>query len=226
MMLSKYSSFGILLMAGKGSRYSKDTPKQYTIYEGKPLFMHAYEAMAKSPHIDAILCVIGENQEGLARNLIEASSLSKPTYFIIGGSTREDSVANAISFLKENGVSEDALLLIHDAARPHLEESYIEEGLAKAKEDGASVTCYPSSDSIALGNGEVLTSYLDRKEVYIIATPQCFRYSIIEEAFAKKSFEKEYTDDASIVLDTLGIKPAVVISKRDNLKVTFPGDAR
>lgn len=225
-MLSRYSCFGILMMAGTGSRYSKETPKQYTLYEGKPLFLHAYEAMANSPLIDAIICVIGENQEGIAKNLLSMFNSAKPTYFVIGGDSREDSVSNAISYLGEHWAKDDSLLLIQDAARPRLEESYIEEGLAKAKKCGASVTCYPSSDSVALGNGKKLTSYLDRREVYIIATPQCFRYSIIKEAFDKRDPEKQYTDDASIVLDVLGIKPAIVLGKRDNIKITFPTDAR
>lgn len=225
-MFSAFSSFAILLMAGKGARYSQETPKQYTLYEGKPLFMHAYEQMAKSPNIDAILCVIGKNEEALARDFIKDLPYAKPTFFIEGGATRVLSVENALSHLQEGGVTPDSLILIHDAARPHLEESYIEEGLAKAKEHEAAVTCYPSSDSVALGDGEKLTSYLDRREVYIIATPQCFLFSTIKEAFARRNPAKEYTDDASIVLETMGIKPAIVMSKRDNLKVTFPDDAR
>lgn len=222
-MLSSYSNFGILLMAGKGSRYNKETPKQYTPYKGIPLFLHAYKALAISPNIDAIICVIGENEEGLARDFIASINASKPTYFVVGGATRTESVINAVNFLKENGVKDDALLLIHDAARPNLEENYIEEGLQKAKEAGASVTCYPSSDSVSLGNGTNLTKYLDRREIYIISTPQTFYLKVISKALSEKD-DKEYTDDGSLVLDVLGIKPLIVHGKRSNIKITFPGD--
>lgn len=224
-MLSHFSSFGILLMAGKGTRYSELAPKQYLPYEGKPLFLHAYEAMASSPEIEAILCVIGAKDEGLAKFFIDSGNYAKPTYFVIGGTSRTESVHNALKHLLANGAKEESVLLIHDAARPHLEESYIKEGIAKAKERGASITCYPSSDSVAIGNGQELTRYMNRQEVYILGTPQTFTLDVLEKAFEKKDPEKEYTDDGSLVLDTLGIKPLIVRGKRSNVKITFKEDA-
>lgn len=223
-MFSSLSFFGVLLMAGKGTRLNEATPKQYMQYEGKPLFMHAYERMASSSYLDAILCVIGNEEGGLARDFINLSKYAKPTYFVYGGASRTDSVHNALNYLKENGAREDAVILLHDAARPNLEEIYIIEGVRKAREGGASVTCYPSSDSVALGDGKELSSYLDRRTVYILGTPQSFTLEVLDKAFLRKDPSKEYTDDGSLVLDTLGIKPLIVLGKHDNIKITFPED--
>ncbi len=56
-------------------------------------------------------------------------------------------------------------------------------------------------------------------------TPQAFKFSLIDEAFEKaKDSLASYTDEGSLLLDTLGINPKLVIGDNINIKVTFEHD--
>ena len=113
--------------------------------------------------------------------------------------------------------------MIVDGDRPCIDESIMVHSFEAAEKEGAAVVAAPVTDSILLSkDGKLVSEYIDRSTVYAVQTPQTFRFSIIYEA-AKSFQDQPVTDDASLV-KLLGKPVALVVGKKDNIKITVPED--
>jgi 2-C-methyl-D-erythritol 4-phosphate cytidylyltransferase len=117
---------------------------------------------------------------------------------VCGGKERFDSVKNGL-----NIVNRDAdFVAVHDAARPLITEDAINEILLSAMENGGAIAAAPAKDSIKLSiNGKNLTKSLDRKNIWLAQTPQIFKKSILDKAYASK-ISAAVTDDSQLVEKT------------------------
>ncbi len=93
-------------------------------------------------------------------------------------------------------------VLIHDGARPFINEEILRRGLSAVQQTGACVIGMPSKDTIKIADtqGNVLETP-DRNCVWTIQTPQIFSYALIcraHESIRKKDMSK-VTDDAMVV---------------------------
>jgi 2-C-methyl-D-erythritol 4-phosphate cytidylyltransferase len=98
----------------------------------------------------------------------------------------------------------------------------IEEGLAAAQETGAAVCALPAQDTVKRvdAQGRVLRT-LDRRRLWLIQTPQVFRYDMLRQAH--KRSRRPATDDAALV-ERLGHRVQVYPGSPRNVKVTTPED--
>lgn len=217
----------VLLLGGQGERFSTKAPKQFIDMGGKPLFLYAAKALEASPSIDLIVYVCPSGYLDLAKNLLVEKKLSsKESFFIEGGKSRQESCLLALKFLKGKGFDGDSVVLVADGDRPNLLERYLEENTVNAKEHQASVTATPSSDSVAISKlPSLVDGYIPRDEVYLIATPQAFNFSLLFEAELEAEKDgKKYTDEGSLVLSIKKVAPRIVEGERNNIKITVPGD--
>lgn len=219
-----FSRVAILLMAGSGERFHSVTPKQFLKMGGHPLFAYAARVLAESPEVDFILYVVPKGTERATEEALVKEGLKKPHAVIDGGASRSESAQEAVRYLAAQGLKPSATILLQDADRPFLSERYLQENFEAAANNGASVTAVPSSDSVAISKEPLLIDgYLPREEVYLLQTPQAFRFALLQEAFAK-SKAHGYTDEGSLVLGVTGIAPHIVIGDKNNIKITEPAD--
>ena len=88
----------IVPAAGSGSRMGGDRPKQYWPLHGRPLLWYAVETLVSVPRIDAVCVVL--SPEDTEWDQYDWSPLgSKLRTLRVGGATRAQSVANALSQL-------------------------------------------------------------------------------------------------------------------------------
>ena len=109
-------SWALVPAAGSGRRFGGAVPKQYLHAAGKPLLEHALDALLRHPWIDGAVVALAAG-DPLWPGWTQLHG--KPVIACIGGGERADSVLAALHALPA-GVAGDALLLVHDAARPHL----------------------------------------------------------------------------------------------------------
>lgn len=223
--MEETKNVAVILMGGKGERFSSETPKQFIKVNNQELFLYCAKVFASTSLIDRFIFVVPEGYESHTLSLV-LKEIGNECIVIPGGDTREESAYEAIKYLNEHETNSDSIILIHDGDRPLVARSSIENCILSAKENGACILAAPSTDSVAVSeDGMIASEYANRKKIYLVQTPQAFKFSIINEAFEKvKDSLEEYTDEGSLVLNALGIKPKLVIGDNINIKVTFEHD--
>ena len=103
------SNYFIILASGQSKRFNSKKPKQYNIYEGKPLFKHSLDKALKSKLFKKIIIVVNKKKE-------IKEKFPKNVSIIIGGKERSDSSLIALKYIKKYKPTN---VLIHDAARPN-----------------------------------------------------------------------------------------------------------
>lgn len=191
-------------------------PKQFLELHGKPVLMHSIEIFAKAiPEINIILVLPLPYRK-------EWETLCKKHNFIIpfqlteGGETRFHSVKNGLALVPEN-----AVVGIHDAARPLVNIQTIINAFETAEQKGNASPAIQINESIReVKNNN--NKAIDRSTIFIIQTPQCFQSNLIKKAFSQE-YRHSFTDDAS-VLEAMGEKINLIDGNRENIKITTPLD--
>ena len=210
----------ILLLGGSAKRFGGNTPKQLLPVNGKPLFCYALDSLSSSPEIDEIILVVRADLEGEVKSIVKKRSYTKPIQYVHGGDSRSESVHHAIAYLSKKNIFDEAIILIQDADRPHLDERLIKEGIEKAMETGASVTAIPCTDSVFISTDlNHVSFYQPRETTFLAQTPQTFRLSSLK----KLSFAEISTDEASQV-HALGETVSIVMGSPNNYKINYPED--
>ncbi|HEU5263654.1 MAG TPA: 2-C-methyl-D-erythritol 4-phosphate cytidylyltransferase, partial [Gaiellaceae bacterium] len=146
--------------------------------------------------------------------LSEELATTKVVSCVTGGATRAESVRTALADVPEEAL----VVLVHDAARPLVDDSVIERVLGRLGEgfEGA-VPALPVSDTVKRVEHGVVTETVARDDLVAAQTPQAFLAPALRRAFAGDLAGA--TDCASLVERTGG-RVAVVEGDRRLLKVT------
>jgi 2-C-methyl-D-erythritol 4-phosphate cytidylyltransferase / 2-C-methyl-D-erythritol 2,4-cyclodiphosphate synthase len=208
----------IIVAAGSGSRAGDGVPKQFRMLQGKPMLRHSVEAFAKHPAIDAIIVVVGDGQEAMAREALQNLDIA----YVAGGSTRRESVNNGLQSIDET--QKISNVLIHDAARPFLSGQVIDDLLGALEDHDGAVPALPVTDSLARSaDGKTLSASADRSGLWRIQTPQAFRHGVIFSAHQQWDETREATDDARMAM-AAGYDVALVSGEERLAKYTFSSD--
>jgi 2-C-methyl-D-erythritol 4-phosphate cytidylyltransferase len=118
-------------------------------------------------------------------------------------------------------------VLLHDAARPLVEQRIIADCVAALRLHDAAGVAVPTSDTIVITHDGVMESMPARETVQRCQTPQCFRLSVITRAHQLAAADPDFapTDDCGVVLRYLpDVGVHIVAGSEDNIKVTYPRD--
>ena len=217
-------SAAIVLAAGQGKRMQSHVQKQFLLLNGRPLITYALEAFENSP-VDQIILVAGPDEIRYCQEEIaEKYGFSKVTKVIAGGRERYHSVYEGLK------AAEGAeYVLIHDGARPLLDQEMISRSLEGAKEYGACVVGMPVKDTIKTSGADgFVESTPDRSALWQVQTPQAFYYPWVLEAYKKLFSREEYqqgvTDDGMVLESMTAHKVKLIEGSYFNIKVTTPED--
>lgn len=208
--------------AGSGRRFGGDVPKQYLQVAGKPLIGHALEALLSHPQIDGVVVALAADDPYWPG---WASLHGKPVVTCVGGGERADSVLAALYALPDN-VAHDALLLVHDVARPNVCSDDLTTLIAAAstQPDGA-ILAAPVRDTLKAADADHrITATVPRASVWRALTPQAFRRGLLQRALQAAQAAGVMMTDEAMVVERLGLHPVLVEGREDNLKVTTPAD--
>jgi 2-C-methyl-D-erythritol 4-phosphate cytidylyltransferase len=210
----------IIVAAGSGTRFGSKTPKQFLEILGKPLVVHTLERFDRCPTIDRIILVIPAQVIENFSNIADNYNLKKLVKTVTGGKTRAESV---LSGFKAIDSQKAEIIAVHDGARPLVSSAEITQTIEKARETGAACLVAPVTDTIKeVSNGKIVRT-IDRTKLRRALTPQCFRYEILERAFAENEIGEIATDECFLV-EKSGCEIAVVEGSAKNIKVTTPED--
>ena len=213
----------IIVAGGLGQRMEKAVPKQFLLLANKPVIAWSVETCITSPLIDVIIIAIHPDYTTQLTQILNTHFPQNKIIITNGGSTRQESCFNAL-----NAYSFDSndIVLIHDAARPFITTSMIQECVETTTKYGASGIYTRVKETIAQVNNDTVIKVLPRSTLCAAQTPQCFRYSIIMDAH-KKALQKnilDATDDISLVIDAGYPVKAIIGNYYNNIKITTQED--
>lgn len=244
----------VIVAAGQGTRMEMDVPKQLFPFGGSTVLGTSIRAFACLDYIDKIYVVspkdgsLDETYASINSEYEELTGREQGSIVTVnGGATRADSVREGIRAASRDaraaGIDEDdAIVLIHDAARPGVSEEIIRRNIETMKVRRAVCTALPSSDSIRMINIEkpeyvtelalkesitypiMNTNVVRRELIYRTQTPQTFRLSDIVKAHERAVRDGYTATDDAMVAEYAGIRVALVEGSTANYKITTRED--
>jgi 2-C-methyl-D-erythritol 4-phosphate cytidylyltransferase len=168
--------------------------------------------------VDAIVVAAPRGWEEPAILLSEELAATKVVACVTGGATRAESVRIALG-----DVGEEALVvLVHDAARPLVEDQVVERVLSPLGEgyDG-SIPALPVSDTLKRVDGARVVETVAREGLVGAQTPQAFLASSLRRAF---DVDRLDASDCAMAVERAGGRVAVVEGDARLLKITTAAD--
>jgi len=208
----------ILPAAGLGTRMGER--KQFHLLDGSPILVHTLRKFAASPLVDEI--VIATRPENIAEvSAMAALVPGKPIRIVEGGETRQQSVQNALKTLDPA----TDLVAVHDAVRPFISLDVMEKVIREAAHTGAAIVGVVPVDTVKQVHLHAIRATIPREKLVLAQTPQVFRRTLLEEAFALAATDNFIgTDEASLVERLDKVEVSVVQGSDRNIKITKPGD--
>jgi 2-C-methyl-D-erythritol 4-phosphate cytidylyltransferase len=220
----KYKISAIITAAGKGKRFStnrKNTlPKQFIKIKEKPVILYSLQVFQKNKNIDEILISADKKYFDLIHDIAVKNSISKLSCIVEGGKTRFESVRNAALQIEK---SDNRFVMIHDAARPNIDNILIEQLFAGIKNCDGIIPGLPITETIKRCKENIVIETVDRENLFTIQTPQLFSYKSLISSYLKCGKRIDFTDESALIEYT-GYKVKITKGKKGNMKLTNQDD--
>lgn len=167
----------IVLAGGTGSRLGGDIPKQYLMAGDKPVIGYCLGTFENNRQIDHILIVCAEDWQDFLREWIGMLKIGKFCGFAAAGESRQHSVYHALQTAKRQGLGEEDVVLIHDAARPWVDDELIGRCLSATAEADGAMPVITVKDTVYLSrDGGHIDGLLCRDQLFAGQAPESFRF--------------------------------------------------
>ncbi|MDD3239902.1 MAG: IspD/TarI family cytidylyltransferase [Lachnospira sp.] len=186
-------NIAVVLSGGIGSRVGHDIPKQYIRVRHQMMITYCLRTLCDHPMIDAIQIVADELWQreiihDLSVNGIEHNKIlgfSKP------GQNRQLSICNSLIDIRKHTIESNAVVMIHDAARPYLKTEQITDCLKALEGHDGVMPVLPMKDTIYYSeDGKKISKLLERSRIYAGQAPVVFRLERYLKANTKLSREE------------------------------------
>lgn len=187
-------NIALLTAAGSGTRMGQDIPKQFMTIDECPVIIYTMKAFQQCQKIDAIAVICLKGWEVVLKAYANQFGITKLKYIFPGGDSNFHSIRNGLIGLKENGVSMDDIVLIHDGVRPLVSDDIISRNIETCIKFGYAVTGQFCKEVIMeYDDVEKHLKYLSipREKLVRTQTPHTYKLGFIiaaqDEAIKKES---------------------------------------
>ena len=215
----------VIPAAGIGKRMGVDIPKQYITVCDKAIIEHTVEKFTSRNDLQGILVALSNSDQHWST--LELSENNKITT-VTGGEERYKSVYNALCSLK-NKADDDDWILVHDAVRPCITTSEIDQFIADLDHLNGigGILALPCFETMKKANtNHEIEETIDRKFIWHAQTPQMFRYKKLFLAIEKIMNENIFITDEAMAMELAGYKPMLIQGTHNNIKITDQNDLK
>jgi 2-C-methyl-D-erythritol 4-phosphate cytidylyltransferase len=212
---------GVVIVAGGSStRTDGQELKQFRWVAGKPMLLHSLQAFMARPDVACVVCVLPKEFVADPPPWIFQCDVDR-LLLSIGGRSRTESAFNGLEDLPD----EAAIALVHDAARPLVDDAMIDRVIARARAGECAVPGLAVVDTVKETDekGHV-TRTLDRTKLWRVQTPQGFPRAILERAHRDARAARVTATDDAALCERIGIPVAIVPGSERAMKVTEESD--
>ena len=169
----------VMLGAGSSSRFNQRVKKQWLRIEETPLWLLATQNLQRLFPFKQIIVTTTPDE------YFYAKKFSDTITFVEGGTTRQESLANALLHVKTPYV------LVSDIARPCIDQEMLVRILSEMENSDIVVPYLPAVDTVVYEE-----TTINRDQVKLIQTPQLSRTELLKKALQTPTL---YTDDSSAI---------------------------
>jgi 2-C-methyl-D-erythritol 4-phosphate cytidylyltransferase len=205
--------------AGAGERFGGKVKKPFAQIDNRPIFIRSIELFINRSDVCQVLLTVSPDDYDVVKEKYAANLMFMGIRLVKGGAERFDSVRLALEHVDEAA----ELICVHDAVRPCVFGSWIDQVFQQAAKTGAAILAAPLTGTIKRVKGDAVEKTISRKGLYEAQTPQVFRKELLLKAYADMPADFHPTDDAEVV-ERAGQAVAIVPTDYRNLKITTPGD--
>ncbi len=215
----------LIFAGGTGKRMnSRSKPKQFLEMHGKPIIIYTLEHFEYHEKVNNIVVVcLAEWIEEL-RGLLKRYGITKVIRIVPGGHTGHDSIYCGLTTMKELASDED-IVLIHDGVRPLINEELITQNIEAVRQYGSAITVEAAFESVVRSSdGKTICEVPPRAEMYTAKAPQSFHYGNILKLYEKAEEDMVKTIDPAHLCSLYNTSMHIVLSTKNNIKITEPAD--
>lgn len=207
--------------AGIGKRMGSNRNKLLLLVRSQPIIAWTLLAAQAASKITWIGIISQPTDWPDLKAIVADLKLTKPVEFILGGSTRQESVYNGLQALPADAEQ----VLIHDGARCLITPDLFNSCAQAIRECRGLIAAIPVKDTIKVVDAQgIIQSTPDRQKLWAAQTPQGFDVKLLKQCHAEGVRQGwEVTDDAAL-FEKCGIQVRIVEGEETNLKVTTPQD--
>ncbi|MDG1874383.1 MAG: 2-C-methyl-D-erythritol 4-phosphate cytidylyltransferase [Mariniblastus sp.] len=216
-------SFSVILAAaGKSSRFNDPNfKKPFANLKNKPVWLYSAELFQKVAGVKQVIMVISPEDKDEFIGRFGANVAVMGIDVVLGGAERADSVEKGLAKVDPSC----DYVVIHDAARPCIDQELIVSVMDAAIEFEAAVPAIPINSTLKRSAaGKMIDETVDRSNLYQAQTPQVFKRGLIQELYASRNGAQP-TDEAQL-LEMNGHPVAMVAGSPFNIKITKREDLR
>lgn len=208
---------GVVIVAGGSStRTGGSELKQFRWVAGKPTLLHSLQTFMARPDVVSVVVVLPREYAADPPPWVFQCDIDR-LMISTGGRSRTESVRNGLEDLPD----EASIVLVHDAARPLVNEATIERVVQSVREGHCTVAALPVVDTLKeVDESGTIVKTVERERLWRAQTPQGFPRTVIERAHRDARVNHVTATDDAGLCERLGIPVKVVRGSERAMKVT------
>ncbi|MCC5895455.1 MAG: 2-C-methyl-D-erythritol 4-phosphate cytidylyltransferase [Alkalibacterium sp.] len=211
----------ILLAAGSATRFNHQANMNKVLMQlnDRPVFDYSLRQFLTDAECQTVWVVVREAERSLFEEKCRTLYKEVPDKirWVTGGDERQDSVSRALKQLPER---QPEVILVHDAARPFINQELVQRLLDGLTDYRAVIPGVKAKDTMKLVSESMVDQSLDRSTVRHIQTPQAFRTDCLIKAVKAAEESRFYGNEEGELIERLGMKVHVIDGLEQNIKIT------
>ena len=221
--------YASMLAGGSGTRIAgTPVPKQFMMLGDYPIFIHSINTFLKDERIKQIWIGANGSWFELANEQVKEYIGDEPRIHIVeGGADREETLYNTLNGIcSYNAITDEDILLIHDAVRPFATQRIIDELIKEMEFCDACNTVVPLNDTVVEAiDGKIISGMPPRSTLFAGQSPQGFKINALLKALASLDPEVRKTmTETTKAFFAQGLPIHTVRGEHFNFKITTPYD--
>lgn len=212
---------GVIIVAGgAGTRLGGPELKQFRWVAGKPMLLHSIQTFMARRDVAIAVAVLPRSHAADPPPWLFQCDVER-LLVTVGGRVRQESVRAGLEDLPD----EVRIIVVHDAARPLVDDASIERVVAAARAGTGAVAALPVVDTLKEvdDSGRILRT-VPRDGIWRAQTPQAFPREMLVRAHHEALREGVTASDDAVLCERLGMPVIVVQGSERALKVTTERD--
>ena len=210
----------VIVAAGTGTRTGSTELKQFRWIAGKPMLLHSVQAFHARDDVAMVVCVLPRSHAADPPPWLFQCDVER-LLVSLGGAERGDSVFAGLADVPD----ECRVVVVHDAARPFIDDDTITRVVAAARDGYGAVAALPVVDTLKEADADgCVTRTVDRSRLWRAQTPQAFPRDMLIDAYRAARAERIVATDCAALCERLGFPVRLVAGSERAMKITTPDD--